>query len=500
MTISGTVTFDDVPVVIPIGADFSAITQQPIRGATVEAVSGTGNVLASGVTSPTGSYSLDVPDNTNVTIRVLAQIQQAASASWDVAVVDNTNGDALYSLAGSLTNSGAADSVRDLNASATNAARSAAPFAILDPIYDTLLMFSAVDPDITFPPLDMHWSVNNRAIFGDEDDGDIGTSFYRGGDGVFILGDAGGDTDEFDSHVVVHEWGHYYEDQISRSDSVGGPHGFGDRLDPRVAFSEGWGNALSAMILGDTLYLDSFILDGDPVVGGFDVENNTIFNEGWFSEGSVQSILYDIFDSIDDGADVISAGLGPIHNAFISPTYVNTPVFTTIFSYLEGLRGLGSVDEAELTALLSAQSINGTGITGAGETNDGNIDISLPVYNTVTVNAPPIEICSVDDAGEFNKLGNRIFLTLTIPASGSYDFSMERISGASNRDPDILVFQNGNFVAVAESGETDDENATRFLAAGDYVISALDFFNLGEEVTGFSNATGDACYNFSVTQ
>jgi len=308
-----------------------------VRGTLVEAVSSSGAVLATDQTSLTGTYSLEVPSEADVSIRVLAQIQQNDTASWDVSVLDNTNGDALYALSGALTNSGIQDSVRDLNASSTNAARSGAPFAILDPIYDTLVMFSAIDPDITFPQLDIHWSVNNIPVFGDSADGELGSSFYRSGDGIFILGDQNTDADEFDSHVIVHEWGHYYEDQISRSDSVGGPHGGGDRLDPRVAFSEGWGNALSAMILDDPLYLDSFVLNGNNVVGGFNVENNNNLNEGWFSEGSVQSIMYDIFDSANDGADVISEGLSPIHEAFISSTYINTPVFTTIFAYLESL-------------------------------------------------------------------------------------------------------------------------------------------------------------------
>ena len=29
-----------------------------------------------------------------------------------------------------------------------------------------------------------------------------------------------GDADEFDDHIIVHEWGHYFEDNFSRSDSV----------------------------------------------------------------------------------------------------------------------------------------------------------------------------------------------------------------------------------------------------------------------------------------
>ena len=82
-------------------------------------------------------------------------------------------------------------------------------------------------PDAAFPVMKFNWSVNNRAVSGNDSTGDIGTSSYKGNGNVYILGDADSDTDEFDDHVVVHEWGHYFEDQMSRSDSIGGPHSGG---------------------------------------------------------------------------------------------------------------------------------------------------------------------------------------------------------------------------------------------------------------------------------
>ena len=99
----------------------------------------------------------------------------------------------------------------------------------------------------------------------------------------------------FDQHVVVHEFGHYFENQLARSDSIGGAHSEGDFLDPTVAFSEGWGNAFSAIVLGDTVYRDS----GGPSQGSgfsFDVEDNNTLNGGWFSEFQFNrsSMIYSI--------------------------------------------------------------------------------------------------------------------------------------------------------------------------------------------------------------
>ena len=72
-----------------------------------------------------------------------------------------------------------------------------------------------------------------------------------------MLGKENVDTDEYDASVIAHEWGHYYQSAFSRDDSPGGAHSGGDRLDRRVAFSEGWGNAWSGIALARSNYTDS---------------------------------------------------------------------------------------------------------------------------------------------------------------------------------------------------------------------------------------------------
>ena len=86
-----------------------------------------------------------------------------------------------------------------------------------------------------------------------------------------MLGAADNDTDEYDQHVVAHEFQHFLEDQVSRSDTPGGPHSLDERLDMRVAFSEGFANAFSAMVLNDPVYRDSFGASQGQVYR-FDVE------------------------------------------------------------------------------------------------------------------------------------------------------------------------------------------------------------------------------------
>ena len=510
-TISGIATYDFVPHidnssnqrVFPTALNYNAIEQRPIRGATVELVNASNVVLESATTDSSGAYSFEVDPNVNLRVRVRAEMVQTEGAQWDVRVQDNTSSDALYALQSPLQSSGTADTVRNLNAASGwngtsyASARQAAPFAIMDQIYDAVTLIAAHDPDVVFPPARLNWSVDNRPVNGTLSAGEIGTSSYRGNGDIFILGEENNDTDEYDTHVVVHEWGHYFEDQLSRSDSIGGPHGGTDRLDPRVAMGEGFGNALSGMITGDPVYRDS---DGPAQSEGFafSVEENDVSTEGWFNETSVQSILYDLFDANSDAGDTLSLGIGPIYDVFVSNAYRTTPYFTTIFAYLDEFRSQFPANTAAINVLAVDRNVNGTGPDGAGETSDGTVASALPVYHAVTVNGGAVEICSVDDQGEFNKLGNRAYLVFNVTSPGVHTLTMTRnaaTSTATNRDPDFLIYRNETFLGAAESGDTNTEQASANLSAGLHRVDAYDFFNLG-----ISGTRGDSCYNFTVTR
>ena len=144
VTVSGQVTFDFVPVVPARGLDYAATVARPARAVTVELLQN-GAVTASTTTDATGNYSFgNVGANTDVALRVRAEMLRVGAPSWDFRVVDNVNGDALYTLAGAVFNTGAANLTRNLHAAsgwtgaAYTATRSAAPFAILDVAYDAV--------------------------------------------------------------------------------------------------------------------------------------------------------------------------------------------------------------------------------------------------------------------------------------------------------------------------------------------------------------------------
>jgi hypothetical protein len=386
-----------------------------------------------------------------------------------------------------------------------------------------------VDPDVALPLLNVGWSENNRPTGGSIANGDIGSSSYRRVGGVstiLILGAADNDPDEYDRHVNVHEFGHFLEDRISRSDSIGGSHSLSQRLDPRVAFGEGFGNAFSAIGLLDPIYKDS---GGVRQQSGFslNIESN-LYRKGWYSEASVQTLIYDIFDTDSDGVDTISAGFGPIYNTLTAPGYVAQADFTMVYPFADRIRNDPAVDGAALDALLDEEFIFGRGPQGAGETTFGQQDgqgnplytSTLPVYHQLTVDGPAVEICSIATEGHYNKLGNRAYLALELSGSGTFTFTMTNTNPppaeSGNTDPDFLVWdltQNQGVLRLrADSGAENTETSSPLsLPPGSYRIEAYDWCNTLENAEGFgefgtqfcdpltSTNNRDSCYDFTVT-
>ena len=498
--IFGKVTFDLVPFnTTTSGLDYDNTTRTPARGVLVEAIDNLGNQIESTVTDDNGNYALTPAVGTEMRIRISAQLIQSNGAIWNVKVTDNTNNDALYVTEGELFTTTADGSERDFHlasgwdGTSYGLTRSAGPFAILDAIYDTMQKFAVVDSSINFPSLEIHWSPNNSVASGNYEDGDIGTSFYSNGK-IYILGKEDEDSDEYDRHIVIHEWGHYFEDKLSRADSIGGPHGLSDRLDFRVAFGEGWGNALSGIITDDVFYRDSY---GQQQANGWylDVNNNNAVNAGWFNEDSVQSILYDIYDDDSEPQDNIALGLGPIYSVLSDTNYRNQPYFTTIYTFIERLKNQQPLSSNAIDTLLSNQQIYGTADNGLNETNDGSIASVLPVYKTADVGGNAIQVCSVNSAGTYNKLGNTAFVTFQVTSTGSHTFTVTESGGATVSDPDMWLFKDGNYVTGSESETVGEEILTTNLTStGTYQLEIYDWNNYDD-----TENAGSYCFDLQIS-
>jgi K319-like protein len=519
VTISGTLSYEfALPNANCLGLNLDNPVPRPIRQATVQLLDMAGTTLiASIVTDDTGAYSFTLDGSTDFILRVRAELK---SASWDVEVRNNVDTSAtppplaqrpLYTMSQAF-NSGAADNP-NMNLIATTGwggnsytgPRVAAPFAILDTIYAAMKFVDAEDPGVNFVPLDAFWSVNNKILSPNNINlGDLPTSFYNTSiDSLFLLGTAGQDTEEFDDHVVLHEWGHYFEDNFSRSDSRGGAHGQGDFVDMRLAFGEGWASALAAMALNEPRYCDTTTSTSG---GGFNSESTSVGTNGWYNELTVIRLIYDLWDTINDGVDNSSIGFGPIY-AVMTGSEATTPAFTSIFTFATYLLQQGTGQETFINTLLTDSGINPTGIDiwGSTEQNDGpgvNADV-FPLYTPLTLGVTEtICVNSQFDSGRTgNKLSEHRYLRLNLATPTQVTFTMATNPAPSqptvgfdctadpndpensqHSDPDFLVSRGGLFFADGRGCEPNSEVVTTggVLSAGEYLVDLNEFRHADE--------------------
>ena len=478
--LSGKITYDLVPANSNyIGLDYDNIRQEAVKGAQVDAIDNSNQSVASTVTDDIGNYTFSVPNNTVIKIRVLAKTVKSDTATWDVKVIDNTNNNALYVMEGALTSTGTSDAIRNLNASSGwdgssySSSRVSAPFAILDNAYKSIQKVLTAKPDTVFPPLLINWSTDNvSSVDYNPSSGQIITSHYSDSN-LFILGDADSDTDEFDDHVVTHEWGHYYEDKLSRSDSIGGPHGSGELLDIRVAFSEGFGNAFSGIVLDEPVYFDT--MGANQASGfSFDMESEVQNNPGWYSEASVQRILYDLYDDNSDGSDTLSFGFAPLHTIFTG-SQKTTTAFTSIFSFITLLKNENVGDASAIDTLVSSENIATiTDIYGLGRVDRAN---DYP-YKDLTIGVV-LPVVITNTYGDYNKLSNRKYVKFNIVSSGTYTIKVQQTNGTDS-DPDFYLFDTSPFSRVDFSETIVPGLAEKdvSLSAGEYLLDVSEFNNI----------------------
>jgi hypothetical protein len=526
VTISGTVTYDRVPAVSSSGGvelNYDETASLPARGMVVEALACNLSIISSTVTSATGQYSLQVGGEVPVRIRVKAQLLSSSGATWNVNVVNNTANDAQYVLDGAMVTTTTANEVRNLHAASGwggtrySSTRAAAPFAILDSIYGGMQKIAAVDAAVGFPQLTVHWSADNQQsdTESDVDEGLLPASYFDFRDGdIYLLGKENQDTDEYDDHVILHEWGHYIEFNFGRSDNLGGAHSDASHVDARVAQSEGFGNAWSAIMTDSAIYVDT---DGSRQSNGFDFNiegDNIVGFPGWFKEFSVQEIIYDLYDTNDDGSDQLALGLGPIWQTLVT-ALPNTPAFVTVFAFIDGLKAISPASVAEIDAITTAHNIQPINDAyGSTEDNWGGLDTlnniwsagtgfpgvegTANVYETLVLNAAQT-VCTTGFWGAYNGLAVTRYFTFNVATSRNYRFSVSANFNSSGATPAIAIWKNGTLIVEDHAINP----VTQSLATGDYVVEVFDERNIdGEPLDGNGNPvdTGiDVCFAVTVT-
>ncbi len=541
VTVAGKLQYEFVPPNANCrGLNFNAIQARPTRGVTVQLVDGNNdnNILDTTRTDANGDYSFsNVAANTDVRIRVRAELKQSGAPGWDVEVRDNvdTSGSPpplaqrpLYVVQWASFNTGNIDiSDADFTAatgwggSSYTGTRAAAPLAILDQVYTGMRSILAERPSQVFPPLDMFWSVNNTLTSpSDIDAGELTASFYSSGiDSLFLLGDASVDTEEFDDHVTMHEWGHYFEDNFSRSDSIGGPHTIGQSLDARLAFGEGFATALAAILLEEQQYCDT----SAPIATagfGLSTESENGGAQGWMNEMSVATLIYDLWDTNVDGPDNGSIGFGPILDVMTGPQ-ANTNALTTLFSFSMELQSmLAGTDLTFLNAQLDRENIERTtnDIWGASQnlivTSPNQERDVLPLYTDLPTNGT-INICTnsdYDNGRNGNKLAEHRYLRFVTSSARSYNITVTTTTPTpptndppptppdeirDQSDPDIFIWRRGALVGFGNSGDPNVETlTTQNLSADTYAVSLQEWRY--EDDSASSDFPEQICFDVTV--
>ena len=558
VTITGKLFYEFVPPIVRgsqcDGLNFDSTVERPIRQATVQLLDADDNVLATTPAGDDGSYSFSgIGAGIDVRLRVRAELKSAGLATWEVYIRDNVDDPEnplplkerpVYVVQWQLFDTGIAD-ISNANftartgwsGSAYTGVRAAAPFAILNAIYSAMELIVAVDSVASFERLDAFWSVNNKKVPDNQniDIGELTTAFYRSDlDALFLFGDESTETDEFDDHLVLHEWTHHFDDTISRSDSIGGSHFLGESLDLRLAFGEGFAHALAAIALAEPQYCDTGALPGGEGSFGFNTETNDSGLQGWFNELSVATFIYDLWDTdSDNGADTGSIGFGPIYNTMAGPQKT-TPAFTTIFSFAAELRAtptLSDADRAFIDAQLNRENIDTPGVdiwgdsqttTPSGAANDGR-DLT-PIYTEISTDGSFANVCINNDymvEGDVNKISDWRYLRFEILdlAAGRWkitaqanpvpppteDEPIEPTPEEPNpeqprdrSDPDLYIWKDGIFVTSGRSAADDVEVIDSTFEAGIYVIEMQEWRH--EDEGAASDFPPQVCFDLSMVE
>lgn len=288
--VNGTIRYEDRP---PLPSGLGPIGTQLVRGAAVAVVADAdGAVLASAVTSDDGSYLLRYDAALGAQVHVLV----AAGSATPARPLRVIRPDGLLHGFGSASFAAAAMTTTDVLV--TDFSGVSEGFNVFDMLVMGLdyarTAFAVAAPK----PLTATW------VRGATD----GTYYWDSLDGMFLLGEVS-DDDGYDDTVILHEMGHYIEDNFGRSDSPGGGHD-GSPTDPRLAWSEGFATYWNMAVRGLPLYMDS------NAGGGWSFNAETSLTTAAaagsmtqeVSEDMVAEILWDVSDRPMPDDDTMLAG------------------------------------------------------------------------------------------------------------------------------------------------------------------------------------------------
>jgi hypothetical protein len=489
INVSGVIKYEHIPVNTGTSTlNTAGKTERPARKITVKLLDNNSRTVTSVSTDETGAYTITGATVTTSTFTIVAaaEMVKTTTPTYSFKVVDTvtTSIGSTYAVSSASTQTSTCTSSCTINVTALDSNRGNGPFSILDVVYTAVTKVLGADANTTFPGLNIKWtSTSTTGSF-------FTTSSSTCGSGVtnciVLLGNRSADSDEFDRHVIAHEFTHYLESALSRSDSIGGSHSTNDTLEPRIAYGEGLGNAMGAIFLDNSLYTDT------TASGGFNInmETGTHTNVGFFAEASVHSVIWDLYDSVSDTknsqSDSLSYPFSKIWAAVIALKSINS--ITYIHEFISALKTANASDTTAINNILTMESIaasegaeGNVSKTSVGTSNTHTCDGSTAPYPYNPIIEVPgattgnvvsaVAITGSQNCGIASYANNKLFGSkfYKVSPSNSGTMTVTAIDGAvGSEDPDVYITQLG--VAVKTCNINISESCATSVTAGKVYI------------------------------
>jgi len=462
--VSGAIEFEKIPVASQ-GLDFNNPQYLPARRVLVRSYRASDDVpLGEDYTDEAGAYSVAAEAGQQVYIKAFAWVKDkdlSDNVIGGFAVIPPGDGitvgeDTVYSAKGPLVDmpSDGSDVTGENYRIHDQPNRASGPFNIIDVIEQAYDMMRTVNPDTPLNDLVVRWSR----------DYDDGTYYDKDENAVYINGNRNADSDEFDDMIVAHEFAHFLENNLYRTDSIGGPHALGEKLDVRVAWSEGYATAFAGMALNTPIYRDSGNVSGGLRVN-IDIEDNSQLSsyEGYYNETSVFAILWDLYDDNVENWDRTLAYNYPIFgNIWGDTEYKNDTDLIYLYPFIDKLID-NQGNEPATSAILAEE----------------NVPYPEPPENTIVdLGTPPTSVVDVSidgglgndtadyDPWDYNTYGANRFFRFNTGVSRTV-----RIETTCDSDIDLYVYRKGTLMA-AQAGATGNETIEGDVAGDvDYIIN-----------------------------
>jgi hypothetical protein len=445
------------------GLDLAHSVMVPIRTARVELTNTVSqSTISVSETDDLGRFTIPVTADPDLSIRVISRLR-----SLDLRVADNTNLNALYTATATLDGRTPPPFLLMMAAPEISGA-----FNILEMIQRADETLKAADPNIAPPSVSIFWSVRNTNRPGNPALGLIGTSAFNvATNTAYILGDRSTDSDEFDDAVIVHEYGHMLAAKFSRDDSPGGFHTRGDMLDPRIAWSEGWANFFSSVVRKDPIWRDSG--PNGALSVRYDLEDNVPPGDhpGYWSEASVGTLLWDLFDDHSDPADDVRYPWSDIWMAFTdlrNDRFVYLPYFLEHFV----TRDPSSADPVRAMAVARSIDFQSNLRPSVPNPFPDPIAVSSTVTGTLdSLTTKRSDLINSSHFYSFTTMGGGASIRLDIIGLGPGQ-------NPNANDLDLFLTDvNGHMIGKSDTGlNGQSERIAMRLAEGTYVIEIRSFY------------------------